>query len=287
MNRRSFILINTIPFLSILSGKAIKSMTNLNNSNGNKMPVLFIGHGNPMNAIEDNEFSRAWAKVGSHIKPKGIVCVSAHWETDGTYITAMSQPRTIHDFYGFPKKLFEQTYPAPGSPALAGEIQTDVKKTKVKPDHDWGLDHGSWSVLLKMFPDAYVPVLQLSIDRTQAPQYHYELAKELSFLRNHGILIIGSGNIVHNLRMMSYNLQEYDWAREFDEKIKKLIESGDHSPIIDYDSLGTAAKLSIPTNEHYLPLLYSLALWDRKEDIRFFNEKIDLASVSMRSLIIG
>jgi len=252
-----------------------------------KMPALFVGHGSPMNAIEDNEFSRAWAEVGKALpRPNAILCISAHWETAGTLVTAMEQPKTIHDFGGFPPALYEMQYPAPGSPELARLIQGTVKKVQLGLDQDWGLDHGTWSVLCRMFPNADVPVVQLSLDRTQEPAFHYALGRELRALRNKGILIVGSGNMVHNLRMMAWQDEAYDWAIEFDETLKQLILSGDHDSIIHYQSLGKAARLGVPTNEHYLPLLYVLAVQDQQEHIRFFTDRMTLGSISMRSVWI-
>jgi len=253
-----------------------------------KLPALFVGHGSPMNAIEDNEFSRAWTQVGKAMpRPNAILCVSAHWETNGTQVTAMERPKTIHDFGGFPQELYEMQYPAPGSPELARLIQANVNKTQVRMDQDWGLDHGTWSVLCRMFPKADIPVIQLSLDHTQAPEYHYALGKELRSLRNKGILIVGSGNIVHNLRMIAWQDDKpYDWAIEFDETIKQLIVSGDHDSITHYEKLGKAARLAVPTNEHYLPLLYILALQDKQEKVRFFADRMSLGSLSMRSVWI-
>ncbi len=252
-----------------------------------KMPALFVGHGSPMNAIEDNEFSRAWAEVGQALpRPEAILCVSAHWETAGTLVTGMERPKTIHDFGGFPRELYAMQYPAPGSPELARLTQATVRKTQVHLDQTWGLDHGTWSVLCRMFPAADIPVIQLSLDQTQTPEFHYTLGKELRALRNKGVLIVGSGNIVHNLRIVTFQDKAYDWAIEFDEILKKLIESGDHDSLVNYQSLGQAARLAIPTNEHYLPLLYILALQDRPEQIRFFADRVTLGSISMRSLVI-
>jgi len=253
-----------------------------------KMPALFVGHGSPMNAIEDNEFSRAWEEEGKALpKPNAILCISAHWETAGTLVTAMEQPKTIHDFGGFPRALYEKTYPAPGSPELARLSQELVQKTQVRFDRTWGLDHGTWSVLCRMFPKANIPVVQLSLDRTQGPAFHYALGKELRALRNKGVLIVGSGNLVHNLSLVAFQDTGYDWAIGFDETVKQLILSGDHDSLIHYQNLGQAARLSIPTNEHYLPLLYILALQDEQEEIHFFAERVTLGSISMRSLRIG
>ncbi|MDD8016916.1 MAG: 4,5-DOPA dioxygenase extradiol [Bacteroidota bacterium] len=252
------------------------------------MPVLFVGHGNPMNAIEKNEFHNSWIELGKRLPmPKAILTVSAHWLTHGvTKVTAMKRPQTIHDFGGFPQELYAQQYPAPGAPALAGETEKLIHKVKVELDYEWGLDHGTWSFLLPMYPQAEIPVYQLSIDYTQDPQFHYDLAKELRELRYKGVLIIGSGNIVHNLRTINFSGKPYDWAVEFDEKIKQLVLDKNHSPIINYKTIGDSAKLAVPTNDHYLPLLYSIALQEKNEHGTFFNEQTDLGSVSMRSLII-
>lgn len=255
-----------------------------------KMPVLFVGHGNPMNAITENSFTRGWRQAIAGLpQPNAILCVSAHWETRGTKVTAMKQPRTIHDFGGFPQALFDVQYPSPGAPAYAKEVQEMVDLTRVGLDHEWGLDHGTWSILVKMFPQANIPVFQLSLDYTQPPQFHYNLAKQLAGLRQKGVLIIGSGNIVHNLRMadLREGSQPYDWALEFDALSKKLIKEGRHNDLINYHTLGSAAHLSIPTPEHYLPLLYTLALQDGKDEISFFNEELAFRSGSMRSVKIG
>lgn len=253
------------------------------------MPALFIGHGNPMNAIEETVYSAAWRDTAAAIpRPKSILCISAHWETKGTFVTAMSQPRTIHDFYGFPDELFQVNYPAPGSPELAARVREVVKATTVKPDQDWGLDHGTWSVLRRMYPEAEIPIVQLSLARTEPPRFHYDLGRELAELRAEGVLILGSGNIVHNLQMLQWQAREpYSWAVEFDRTAAELISSGNHDRLIDYPALGEAAHLSIPTNEHYLPLLYILGLQQPGEPVSFFAEGLSLGSLSMRSVKIG
>ncbi len=252
------------------------------------MPLLFVGHGNPMNAIEKNEFHNKWTELGKSLpKPKAILVISAHWLTKGTRVTAMEKPKTIHDFYGFPQELFDVQYPVNGSPELAKEIQLFIQKTKVQSDFEWGLDHGTWSVVMPMYPNADIPVFQLSIDYTQPPQFHYHLAQELSALRKKGVLIMGSGNIVHNLSMINWSGKPYDWAIEFDEKVKNFIAEKNHDSLINYEKMGSIAKLSVPTNDHYLPLLYTLALQEKNETISFFNEKIDMGSASMRSVKIG
>jgi 4,5-DOPA dioxygenase extradiol len=253
-----------------------------------KMPVLFVGHGSPMNAIEDNEFSRAWKEEGKTLpKPRAILCISAHWVTRGTLVTAMEQPRMIYDMYGFPKELYEVKYPAPGSPDLAEQVRRIINKTTVQMDHDWGLDHGTWSVLNRMFPEASVPVIQMSLNANLQISDHYQVAKQLKELREEGVLIIGSGNIVHNLAMVEFRDFAYDWATEFDAQIKNWILTDDLDPIINYQKQGQAAQLSINSGEHYVPLLYSLALKDENEPISFFTEKVWGGSVSMRSLRIG
>lgn len=259
-------------------------------TNSEKMPVLFVGHGNPMNAIELNEFSLGWQTMGKNLpKPTAILCISAHWETNGTLVTAMPNPKTIHDFGGFPKALFDVEYPAPGSPELAGETQNLIISSKVELDYSWGLDHGAWSVIKNIYPEADVPVIQMSIDYSREPEYHYNLGKELMSLRNKGVLIIGSGNIVHNLRLVEWNNpgKGSDWAVEANTLIKKLINSGDHQSLINYNKLGRAVQLSVPTPEHYLPLLYALSLAEEKEQISFFNDKEIMGSLSMTSLKIG
>ncbi len=257
------------------------------------MPVLFIGHGSPMNGIEDNEFSQRWTKMAKEIPtPTAVLVVSAHWFSNGTRITAMDFPETIHDFGGFPQKLFDVQYPAPGNPALAKETVSLLHSAHVELNHDWGLDHGAWTVVRHMYPDAKIPVLQLSIDYTKSPQFHYDLAKELYELRKKGVLIIGSGNMVHNLRMVSWeNMNNsgygFDWALKINDKFKQLITDGDYQPLINYESLGAESKLAIPTPEHYLPLLYSLGLKGSNDSISFFNDKAVAGSLTMTSVKIG
>lgn len=254
------------------------------------MPVLFVGHGSPMNGIEDNEFSAKWKAMAREIpKPVAVLVVSAHWFTRGTRITAMDFPKTIHDFGGFPQELFDVQYKAPGYPALATETAQLLHSAHVELDHDWGLDHGAWTIIRHMYPDADIPVLQLSIDYTQPPRYHYELAKELYTLRKKGILILGSGNMVHNLRMIAWDKMDqpaygYDWALQINEKMKSLILSGDHAPLIQYSSMGKEADLAIPTPEHYLPLLYTLGLKGTKDEVSFFNDKAVGGSLTMTSV---
>jgi 4,5-DOPA dioxygenase extradiol len=253
-----------------------------------KMPVLFIGHGSPMNAIEQNRYHLEWQRLGRELpKPTAILCVSAHWQTVGTRITAMEKPRTIYDFGGFPEALYKATYPAPGSPVLAAETIKTLQSTQAQEDHSWGLDHGTWSVLLPMYPLADIPVYQMSLDMNQSPQRHFELGRELSALRKKGVLIIGSGNMVHNLGRMQWTEGAYDWAIEFDRYCRERIEANDLQSLIQFEKQGTAARLSIPTAEHYLPLLYVLGLKDADEPFCWFNEHVTMGSISMRSLLIG
>ena len=254
-----------------------------------KMPVLFLGHGSPMNAIEENEFVASFRQLGKEvIKPKIILCISAHWETKGTKVTAMQNPPTIHDFGGFPQALFDVQYPAPGSPELARVTKEIITKTDVELDTHWGLDHGAWSVIKHMYPNADVPVIQLSLDYTKPPKYHYELAQQLETLRHKGVLIVGSGNVVHNLRKVKWDklndAYAWDWAEETNEKIKSFIVDGNHQALIDYGKQGTSFALSIPTPEHYLPLIYILGLKDKKESIDLFNDKTVGGSIGMLSL---
>lgn len=254
-----------------------------------RMPVLFIGHGNPMNAIQDNEYTRKFNDIGKSLpKPKAILVVSAHWETNGTFVTAMENPKTIHDFGGFPKALHEYQYPAPGSPVFAQETKSLIRGTEVGLDHEWGLDHGAWTVLCHLFPKADVPVFQLSLNYKKDTQWHYELAKELSALRDKGVLIVGSGNMVHNLRLVNWQnpTQGLDWAIEANDTFKQLISSNDHKRLVHYQSLGKAVQLAVPTPDHYLPLIYSLALKGDKESVEYFNDKTDMGSISMTSVLI-
>ena len=256
------------------------------------MPVLFLGHGSPMNAIEENEFVASFREVGKSIpRPAAILCVSAHWETNGTFVTAMEKPQTIHDFGGFPQALFDVEYPAPGSPALAQETKNMISKTEVGLDNNWGLDHGAWSVIKHLYPNAEIPTIQMSLDYTKSPQYHYDLAKELSSLRKKGVLIIGSGNMVHNLRMVAWDKLNvsgfgFDWAIEANEKMKEYILNDDHRRLIDFKSQGRSFDLAIPTPDHYLPLLYSLALKDENDKVSLFNDKAVAGSLSMTSVKI-
>ncbi len=261
--------------------------------NTEKMPVLFIGHGSPMNAIEENEFVQGWRDVGKQLpRPNAILCISAHWETKGTYVTAMEKPKTIHDFGGFPQELFAVQYPAPGCPEFAAETKRIIKKTEVGMDYKWGLDHGCWSVVKNLYPGADVPVFQMSLDYNQPSQFHFDMAKELSPLRRKGVIIIGSGNMVHNLGMVAWDKLNvpgygYDWAIEAAGMMKKYILNGDYRQLINYRAQGRAFNMAIPTPEHYLPVLYALALKEENENTGLFNDKPVAGSLMMTSFKIG
>lgn len=293
MERKNFIKSIVTGAAAMTTLSAFKSFTDHLQQQEQLMPVLFVGHGSPMNGIEDTEFSRRWTKMATEIPvPKAVLVISAHWFANGTKITAMDFPKTIHDFGGFPKELFEVQYPAPGNPILAKETTELLHSAKVELDHDWGLDHGTWTIVRHMYPEAKIPVLQISIDYTKGPQYHYDLAKELYALRKKGVLIIGSGNMVHNLRMVAWdkiNEKEYgyDWAKKINEKFKSLIMDGDHNPLINYSTLGKEALLAIPTPEHYLPLMYTLGVKGSNENISFFNDKAVGGSLTMTSVKFG
>lgn len=251
------------------------------------MPILFAGHGNPMNAIEDNAFSRTWAEVGNPLpRPRAIVCVSAHWETDGTCVTAMESPPTIHDFHGFPQQLNEMAYPASGSPDLANRITELVRSARIRPDRMWGLDHGAWSVLCRMFPEADIPVVQVSLDAGAPAMFHYKLGRELRPLRQEGVLVLGSGNMVHNLRLMTWTRHGFDWAVECDAAMARLIQDGNHAALTAYAAIPHARK-AIPSEKHYLPLLYVLGAMYPNEPVAFFNTQVTLGSVSMRGFVAG
>lgn len=264
-----------------------------------RLPVLFLGHGSPMNAIGDNEYRRSWQALGAEFgskmpRPQLILCISAHWLTEGWWLTAMSQPKTIHDFGGFPQELFDQQYPAPGDAAAAQAISQLVRQRASAPLgldlQEWGLDHGAWSVLKPMFPEADIPVIQLSMDYSRAPEEHYALAQQLKSLRERGVLIVGSGNIVHNLRQMQRGAsgsQAYDWALEFDQTIGGYLQQGNLAALQNFQKLGTLAKMAHPTHEHFLPLLYTAGAVDAREPMRFFNTSFQGGSISMRSVVWG
>ena len=260
-----------------------------------RMPVLFLGHGSPMNAIEDNSYRRSWQALGAEFGtrwplPRLILCISAHWLTHGWELTAMAQPRTIHDFGGFPEELFAQQYPAPGAPAWAEEISSHIAEPTVGLDQQWGLDHGTWSVLKPMFPKAEIPVIQLSMDYSRPGAEHVAVGRRLAELRERGVLIVGSGNIVHNLRALRREAapdQAYDWAIEFDRQVTAYLEQGDLAALADFQAMGQVAQLAHPTHDHYLPLLYAAGAAHEGEAVHFFNDSFQAASISMRSAIWG
>ena len=255
-----------------------------------KMPAIFFGHGNPMNAISSNGYTDAWAAIGRSMpRPRAVLCVSAHWYIPGLAVTAMERPRTIHDFGGFPQELFEVSYPAPGSPGLAARVG-ELIGTLEKDDGVWGLDHGTWSVLCHVFPEADVPVVQLSLDARRPGPWHYELGKRLAPLRDEGVLIAGSGNLVHNLRAYAWgrsDVEPYDWAVRFEARARELMVNGDHAPLADHTSMGEDAMLSAPTPDHYLPLLYVLAAQSADDEVTFPVEGFDGGSISMLSVRLG
>ncbi len=274
----------------LLSISTLESFSMLFPKMDSMMPVLFVGHGSPMNAIEENEFTQRWKKMADDIQtPKAILCISAHWLTKGTYITAMESPKTIHDFGGFPPELYAVQYPAKGMPSLAKETSEIITETVVHADFDWGLDHGTWSVVKNMYPNADIPVVQLSIDYHQAAQFHFDLGKQLYELRRKGVLIIGSGNMVHNLGMVDWaRLNDanygFDWAVEMNQVFKQKIEENDSKALIQYEKLNKAAKLAIPTPDHYYPLMYTLGLRDKRDEVTFFNDKAVGGSLTMTSV---
>ena len=280
----------SVPISSAMELKELDQLTKDLPSSA-RMPVMFIGHGSPMNAIEENEFVKGFREIGKQVPslPRAILCISAHWETRGTLVTAMDHPTTIHDFGGFPKELYEVQYPAPGDPSLAMETKEQVKTTEIGLDQKWGLDHGAWSVIKHLYPSANVPVIELSLDRTQPPSFHYALGQELSALRNKGVLIIGSGNMVHNLGLVDWRrLNEsfaFDWAKEATEKMKGFIQTGDDRSLVDFQHQGKAFNLAIPTPEHFLPLLYVLGAKKPAETAKFYNDKPVAGSLSMTSVL--
>lgn len=255
-----------------------------------RMPAVFFGHGSPMNTLERNRYTEAWRRLGESLpKPKAILAVSAHWYTRSTAVTAMESPRTIHDFGGFPQELFEVQYPAPGDPALAERVRELLAPVDVRLDKSWGLDHGTWSVLVHAFPHADVPVVQLSIDGTQPPSFHHELAQKLAPLRDEGVLIIGSGNVVHNLGQIQWaeDTKPYDWAVRFNDKVRGYLAAREHGPLIDYATLGEDARLSVPTPDHYLPLLYVIAQQGENETISLPVDGIEFGSIGMLTAMVG
>ena len=255
------------------------------------MPAIFFGHGNPMNAVTANGYTEAWRRMGAETpRPKAVLAVSAHWYGIGTGVTVATAPRTIHDFGGFPDELYQVQYPAPGDPALARRVRDLLAPLEVNSDTDWGLDHGTWSVLAHVYPQAEVPVVQLSIDESRPAAFHFEIGQRLAPLREEGVLIVGSGNLVHNLRTYAWGRHPqdpYDWAIRFEDSARQLIRAGDHKPLIAYDTLGPDAALSIPTPDHYLPLLYVLGAAQQGEPITFPVEGVDGGSISMLAVQVG
>lgn len=292
MKRNTFIK-SALTMTAMTTLGSFKNLTDSLQEQDDLMPALFVGHGSPMNAIEDNAFTKGWQEVAKTIpKPKAILCVSAHWETRGTFVTAMERPETIHDFGGFPKALFDVEYPALGSKWLAEETKQIVTSTNVSLTEQWGLDHGSWSVLKQLYPAADVPVVELSLDYTKNAQYHYDLAQQLAGLRKKGVLIVGSGNMVHNFQYAQFKgnfntPNGLDWAIEANENHKKMILDNNVAPLIDYQKHSKAFQLSAPTPEHYLPMLYAIALRGKNEKVSFFNDTIVAGSFSMTSVKIG
>lgn len=254
---------------------------------GDRLPVVFFGHGSPMNAL-GGRYAETWTSMGESMpRPKAILMVSAHWFVEGVAVTAMEAPRTIHDFSGFPDELYRIDYPAPGDPALAVRASGLIAPEPVAFDQDWGLDHGTWSVLVHVYPNADIPVVQLSIDRTRPPEFHFEMGRRLAPLREEGVLIAGSGDVVHNLRAARSGTPPYDWAERFEARVRDSLEAGPREVLVDYPALGEDAMLSIPTPDHYLPLLYVLGASEPDEPISFYSDEIDLAAVSMMSAVIG
>lgn len=253
-----------------------------------RLPAVFLGHGSPMNVLEENAYTAAWRRVGARLpRPRAILAISAHWYTRGTGVTAMAAPRTIHDFGGFPQALFDIRYPAPGDPALAARVRQLLAPLDVYPDHDWGLDHGTWSVLCKAYPEADIPVLQLSLDVTQPAAFHYELGSRLAPLRDEGVLLLGSGNVVHNLRLMTRGATVPGWASEFNARVRAAVLGADPRQLVDYPSWGPAAQLAVPTVEHFLPLLYVLGCRRPDEPVAIFADGIEAGSLGMMCVAVG
>jgi 4,5-DOPA dioxygenase extradiol len=279
--------------LAFASVGTLKPLFENQKSDNQLLPALFVGHGSPMNAIEQNEFTQKWKKITSDFeKPKAIICISAHWLTRGTFVTAMDQPKTIHDFGGFPQALFDVQYPAPGSVDVAHWTQEAIQSAQVQENHDWGLDHGTWSVLKNMYPDASIPVIQLSIDYGKPLSYHFQLAQELKALRKKGILIMGSGNMVHNLGMVAWDRLNspgygFDWALEIDDLFKKKIQNRDFQSLINWTDLHKQISYAVPTLDHYIPLIYSVGLSEKEDEISFFNDKAVAGSLTMTSVQFG
>lgn len=289
MERRKFIGLSAMS-IACASLSSLNPLFQNQNIDKKSFPTLFVGHGSPMNAIEQNEFTEQWKKVVTNFeRPKAIICISAHWLTRGTFVTSMDQPKTIHDFGGFPQALFDVQYPAPGSSDVSQWTKESIQSTTVLDNHDWGLDHGTWSVVKNMYPDATIPVLQLSIDYSKPLSYHFQLAQELKTLRQKGVLLIGSGNMVHNLGMVAWDKLNspgfgFDWALEIDALFKQKIENRDYQSLINLNTLHKQISLAVPTLDHYIPLIYSLGLADKEDEISFFNDKAVAGSLTMTSV---
>jgi 4,5-DOPA dioxygenase extradiol len=257
---------------------------------GARLPALFVGHGSPMNTLADNRWTQAWRRLGQSLpRPQAILALSAHWYVRGVAVTSMDAPRTIHDFHGFPRELFEVEYPVPGSPLLAARVRDLLRPLEVEADRSWGVDHGTWSVLAHIFPEADIPVVQLSIDRTRPAQFHYDLGRRLAPLRDEGVLILGSGNVVHNLGMLAWDRPDAacDWALRFEQSVKDHLARRDHAPLVAWESLDPQAQLAVPTPEHYLPLLYVIATQQDDDAVSFPVGGIDMGSLSMLSVTVG
>lgn len=288
ISRRDFLVEASLGIAGILGIPGMGVAMKKENERSGVMPVLFVGHGNPMNAIEDTDFSRAWAHEGMLLpRPNAILCISAHWQTNGTLVGTTPRPEMIYDFYGFPDELSSLVYPVRGSPQWAEKVRMTITASPVNTDSKRGLDHGAWVVLHRIFPKADIPVFQMSLDRGKGPREHYEIARQLQPLRENGLLIVSSGNMVHNLALMEWSDSAFSWANEFDRKLTGLIEKRDHNALIDYTALGPSSTKAIPTNEHYIPMLYALALQRKDESLRFFADRVTLGSMSMRSFRIG
>ncbi|HYD96652.1 MAG TPA: 4,5-DOPA dioxygenase extradiol [Noviherbaspirillum sp.] len=260
----------------------------MNPTESGRLPAIFIGHGSPMNALEENAYTQVWRQLAASMpKPKAILAVSAHWYTEGTAVTAMDAPRTIHDFRGFPQQLFDIRYPAPGDSALAARVRELLAPVEVRLDNEWGLDHGSWSILVKMYPDADVPVVQLSIDATRPPSYHLELGHVLAKLRDEGVLLMATGNVVHNLRLMRRDSDGYDWALRFNDEVRDCLLAGDVARLAAYAQWGEHARLSVPTAEHFLPLLYITGTLQAGESVRIATDGFVMGSISMLTAVVG
>jgi 4,5-DOPA dioxygenase extradiol len=255
------------------------------------LPAFFFGHGNPMNALEQNAYSAGWTAIGRALpRPRAILSISAHWFVPQTGVTITTAPRTIHDFGGFPRELYQVKYPAPGDPGLARRVQKMLAPLQVNLDESWGLDHGTWSVLFHVYPQADIPVVQLSIDETQPAAFHYELGRRLAPLRDEGVLIMGSGNLVHNLHAYAWGrhpVDPFDWAVRFEEQVREMVVAGEHRPLVEYEKLGRDALLSIPTPDHYLPFLYALATRRQGEPVAFPIQGVDGGSISMLTVQVG